>query len=140
MSGNYGRSVSGLSALIDVATGEVLLDTGIRIGPAWTRARFLASELHQAEAPLVGGGQWMSYDLSGRVGDRPFAITLRFDGEPLAMMSLSLLDPADAGKALHDRWLKQQLGAGPYHYSWGKIESTYDPRSLSSGIHFNYVR
>ncbi|HEY1584734.1 MAG TPA: hypothetical protein VGH63_03545, partial [Polyangia bacterium] len=108
------------------------------VGPAWTRARFLASELHQAEVPLVGGGQWTSYDVSVRVGDRPFAITLRFDGEPLAMMSLSLL--GDPGKAVHDRWLRQQLGAGPYHYSWGQIESTYDPRSLSSGIHFSYVR
>ncbi len=137
--------------MIDAKTGEIALGA-TTIGPSFTLGSFRRSTLSPRAPPLVGGGAWQSFDIGKHpIGEALFDITLRFDGERLAMISMAIADAGEAGedawsekaaraaKKRHDRWLAQELGSPPYEYEWGRIESTYDPRSVSSGITINYV-
>ena len=42
-------------------------------------------------------------------------------------------------KEWHDRWLASVLGAAtPYYFSWGRVLSAFDSRSMSSQIVIRY--
>ncbi len=139
--------------MIDITTGDITLD-GATLGRSFTLASFRASALAaKASLPLAGGPPWQSFDIGKcHIGERIFDVTLRFEGERLAMVSMALSDldespdaawsekAARAAKRKHDEWLAAQCGSPPYAYDWGSIESTYDPRSVSSGITVQYAK
>lgn len=37
-------------------------------------------------------------------------------------------------KRVHDHWLKEEFGSGPYEYPWGHIASEFDQRGCASEI------
>jgi hypothetical protein len=128
-----------------------MLASGARLGPALTRTAFASSPL--AVEPTRLGAAWSSAALGAHaIGDARFLITLRFDGERLAIIELYLVRDGDprswdgwtaaqelARKREHDAWLVDQLGAAPWSYGWGSIESTFDPRGGSSGITIRFA-
>lgn len=139
--------------MLDTTTGDITLDA-IVVGRRFTLASFHACALAaKSSPPLVGGGSWQSFDIGKRdIDGAVFDVTLRFEGERLAMISMALSDgeespddawsekSARAAKARHDAWLAKKLGPPPYAHGWGSIESTYDPRSVSSGITISYAK
>jgi hypothetical protein len=137
--------------MIDTTTGDITL-ASTTVGRGFTLRAFRASVLAPAAAPaLVGGGPWLSFDVGEqRIERRAFRMTLRFEGDRLATVALSLVAseaPGDAWseraallvKRRHDAWLSRRIGSPPYAYAWGRIESTYDPRSASSSIVVSYA-
>jgi len=140
--------------MMDSATGQIGLDSGESIGPSLTLKAFLASPLAGGASPpaLGGGTPWSIFDLGRRaIGGQTFAATLRFDGDALRTVQLSLVqstassswddwseDTELARKARHDAWLEGHLGALPWWRSWGEVTSVYDPRSGSSSIQITY--
>ncbi len=42
-------------------------------------------------------------------------------------------------KAVHDTWLRTELGVPPYEYQWGRIASEFDPRGCVSEIIVSYA-
>jgi hypothetical protein len=137
--------------MIDTTTGELALGA-TTIGPRLTLGTFRAAKLSKGASRLAGGGSWQSFDVGKHtIGEALFSVTLRFDGEKLSMVSMAMTDAnepdddawsekaAHAAKKRHDHWLAKALGSPPYEYEWGRVESTYDPRSVSSGITVTYV-
>ena len=43
-------------------------------------------------------------------------------------------------KALHDQWLRRELGKPPYRYSWGTVASELDEKGVVSEIIVGYER
>ncbi len=122
-----------MTSVIDRAKGNIVLETLV-IGPSLTLESFSASSLSMRVLSLHRFGQWRNFDIGEqKLGERWFAMTLRFDGERLAMVELSATDP----DAAHAAWLFEHLGPPPY--AWGRIESVHDPRRLSSNIVLTYA-
>ena len=88
------------------------------------------------------------------IGDCKFSIVVIFDpNNRIFMVKLRMLidekipswsDWTEENeldmKKRHDKWLEDNIGNPPYNYSWGKISSSYDPRSVSSVITFTYKK
>lgn len=130
--------------MIERATGEVTLASGVRLGPALTRKQLLASPLGKGveEKPRA---PWITIRTANqRISGREFLVVLYFHEDALKEIHLSDDDPKfgtswdDADevgkKAAHDGWLKSLLGDPPYAYPWGEVFSTYDPRAEYSSI------
>jgi hypothetical protein len=135
--------------MIDPRSGDLVLDSGLRIGPTTTRSSLSATATREEARPP-------HYQLSlgtQRVGGRPFVVTLDFLDERLRDASLLLDDPtygtswSDADepgrKDAHDAWLRALFGAPhvpapAYDFAWGEVFSTYDPRGEVSTITIRY--
>jgi hypothetical protein len=140
--------------VLDPASGELVLPSaGVRLGPTWTRTRFLASELGARAMPLVTNEPWASYRLAltpGEVGPFPASVALFFHGESLRWISIMDLSPAFGTswsdlseekellrKSAHDHWLAAS-GAPPGQHPWARVWSEYEPRSGYSSIAIRY--
>lgn len=132
--------------MIDTKTGDITFES-TTVGRAFTLGAFRASVLATAASPpLVGGPPWLSFDVGEhRIDETPFRVTLRFEGDRLAVVAFSAVAPEMPGdawseraallvKRRHDTWLARHFGSPPYSYGWGRVESTHDPRSASSSI------
>jgi hypothetical protein len=135
--------------MIDPATGDLVLDSGLRIPPFWPKADFRASPLGAVAKERAMGGAFSQADVPPqRIDGRTFNVVLHFEGDRLTMIRLADDDPrfgtsfdtADepGRKKSHDDWLLATLGPPPYAYPWGEVGSTYDPRSESSDIYIRY--
>ena len=140
--------------MLDPATGELVLRApGVRLGPAWTRARFLESPLGaRAEAGTVNA-PWARYHLAcdaGDVGPFPAQVTVQFRGEALVGLEVMNVSPefgtsrADHSEALeharraaHDRWLAD-CGAPAGQHPWAWVWSGYDSKTGFSLVVVQY--
>jgi hypothetical protein len=136
--------------MIDVGTGVFVVDGQHAVGPGLTRSGFLASPLGAGAQSEGGAAGWVSFALGVHevAGDRCWLV-LRFHDERLVLVVLGVIadvppgdeydvDAALEAKARYDAWLQAKLGAPPYAYPWGRVESSYDPRSVSSSIVVTY--
>jgi hypothetical protein len=146
--------------MIDAATGAIPLDD-TTIGPTTTLAALRRSPLGEAlEKRPAGVPPWETWSAGVRVvGGRRVAVSMTFEKERLEIVSLSLRDEAESApwedwsekrerrrKTKHDAWLEKTLGAPArdddvgvyYDYAWGRVLSTFDPRSGSSDIVVTY--
>lgn len=137
--------------MIDSNTGELVLDSGLRIPPFCEKAALLASPLGQGATEKSKGPGWIDVKVPPqRIDGRDVIVVFHFFEELLARLNLMDVDPrygtsfetADeqGRKAAHDAWLAETLGRPPYEYAWGEVGSTYDPRSESSDVYVRYRR
>ncbi|HEX8456428.1 MAG TPA: hypothetical protein VF656_03825 [Pyrinomonadaceae bacterium] len=129
--------------MIDKATGDLVLNNSVRIGPWLTRGEFRSSPLCPQADSLIHNEGWHSYRLKadGLNRQRLF-ITLQFFGSTLKWIDF-VVDVGNVAseseqKQAHDALLAQWLGAAPYVYEWGEVSSSYDPRSDTSSIFVGY--
>jgi hypothetical protein len=150
---------------IAAATGEIVLDTGERMGPGLTLSAFLAlSPVGWAARPNRAIPRLSTLPLELRLPlGQSVGLKLDFDGEALRRVGLSMTrahDPpvADyrqhwtddgalaslvraseiARKGIQDAWLEARLGPPPWSYSWGRIASRYDATFVRSLITVAY--
>ena len=140
--------------MIDQATGEITLDSGLRIPPRWTEDVFLSSSLASGAVPLVTNGEWHSFRARpALISAVLFGIDLTFRAGVLDSVSLELIREDDATswddwseqqelqrKSDHDAWLTRIFGSPPPHsFPWGEVTSLYYPQDGSSSITVSYV-
>jgi hypothetical protein len=130
---------------IDVTDGSLIFESGT-ISPRLDRLAFLKSCLGRtARVALVNKG-WENLDFEPEPG---IGVTAFFKEDRLKNVFFSFKLPADdikewvedrerQRKAVHEAWLRTQLGEPPYAYPWGNIESDFDPRGWSSEILVTY--
>ncbi len=91
--------------------------------------------------------EWRHYRIEPEAG---IVGTLFFKGARLDRVFLLLEIPSDKGKdwtealelerkAMHDSWLRSELGMPPYDYGWGSVTSDFDPRACVSEIIVTYA-
>ena len=139
--------------MIDLATGELKLITGGRIGPMTRREAFRASPVGAGAEEILHEGEWHAYRLLA--AERPgrlFAVLLHFKGSQLLDVRLALAcdrfggtrgDWSQTGeharKRAHDQVLASIFGARPpYDLGWGKIESVVGADGGTSVIWIRY--
>jgi hypothetical protein len=139
--------------VIDRATGALHGDgLALPIGAGLSRTAFLASPLGAGAVVWVQNEPYCSFRTDLRAGAARFAAVCWFRGSLLTHVSLYLLaDDSGASwdewseaaerqrQQAHDAWLRAQLGRPPYRYSWGTVESSYDPRAGASEIVVRYT-
>ncbi|MCC6552560.1 MAG: hypothetical protein IT372_05985 [Polyangiaceae bacterium] len=137
--------------MIDEETGELELAGGVRVGPSFTEAQFLASPLAR-RSKAMNSPEWGGYRVERqRVFGREVRVTLGFRRGKLVMLELFLVGAVSKAswdewsdreevqrKADHDAWLEAMLGPPPYSYPWGEITSQHDPRGGYSSIVIRY--
>lgn len=136
---------------IDPATGDITLEEppGIIIGPSLGRAAFLASPLAARVEELEANEPFRSWKITGAAlpGMRPIVVVLSYQGDRLAGIDVYHADPSmemtpDDGSMEDDE--ERRRGAGGRVFGeardlpWGSVQSSYDARSRSAGIHFRY--
>lgn len=140
--------------MLDPATGELILaSSGVRLGPALTRTRFLESPLGRQAATSLINEPWARYALElapGDIGPFPATVQVQFNGETLAW--ITVLDGSPefgeswddwsrenemARRAAHDRWLTS-CGAPPGRYPWALVWSDFDDKSGFSSVVIRY--
>ena len=139
--------------MIDQVTGEITLDSGLRIPPRWREVAFSSSSLAREAAPLVTNGEWHSFRARPTlISAVLFGIDLTFRAGVLDRVSLELIREDDATssddwseeqesqrKSDHDAWLTRVLGSPPPHtFPWGEVTSLYYPQHGGSSITVSY--
>ncbi len=145
--------------MIDAAKGTIALD-GATIGPRTTLAALQRPPLAEALEERPAALPWETWSVGLRVvAGRRVAVSMTFEEGRLALVNLSLRDDGESAsweewsaqrersrKAKHDAWLEEALGAparedemgAHYDYAWGRVLSTFDPRSGASYIVVSY--
>jgi hypothetical protein len=142
--------------MIERTTGQIQLPSaGIRIEPSLAREQFLASPLASQCHELVRNEPHCSFALpTAQFGDHSFAWSLWFHGSVLRRVSIQCAD-AEFGsswsdwsekremarKRFHDSLLQSVLGQNWSHqrFSWGTVDSAYDPKGGFSSIGVTYA-
>jgi hypothetical protein len=131
---------------IDITKGSLIFESG-SIDPHIDRPAFLEASIgRQAKVALVNQG-WINMDFEPEPG---VSATAFFKDDRLEKVFFALSVPSDdikewvedreqQRKAKHDAWLRAELGEPPYEYSWGQVESDFDPRGWSSQILVTYA-
>jgi hypothetical protein len=134
--------------MIDVHDGSIIIPGGENIAPGASESQFLSTQTGRSAALVIDNGDYRTY----RVETRDLAALAYFHKGRLSSVDLVVTMPGDeAGwdgvsevgekkrKAKHDEVLRKFLGDPPYVYPWGKVESTYDARDVTSSVVVTYV-
>lgn len=125
---------------IEFARGSVSRDTN--------KAEFLASRLGRDAETAVEKAPYATYRIRPESG---IGTTLSFKQQTLLDVGWAIDLPGETAndwsveselrrKQLHDDWLLKELGAPPYRYAWGSIDSSYDDKGCASAIIVTYAR
>jgi hypothetical protein len=112
------------------------------------KASFLASPLAGDAEVVVDNPPYVTYRISPESG---IGATLCFKDQRLEYLAWGLSMPTEAEQdwseeselkrmKIHDEWLRSELGQPPYRFSWGRVVSEYDAKSVSSAIIVVYDR
>lgn len=114
---------------------------GITIGPHLSRQEFLQTPLGATATLGVVNAGWVTLQIQP---EPHIHASLAFKDDRLVVLDAAMLMPTGEvawdrecelrRKALHDTWLKSELGSPPYKYSWGTVDSCFDEKGMSSGI------
>lgn len=142
--------------MIERATGHIQFPSdGIRVAPSLSREQFLASLLAARSRQLVRNEPYCSFALPlVQFGGHSYAWSLLFRGSVLQSVSIQCAD-AEFGsswsdwseerqlacKRFHDSLLELALGPDWSHqrFSWGTVDSGYDPKGGFSSIGVTYA-
>lgn len=131
---------------IQVFDGSVAFAEGA-ISRRMDKPTFLRSRIGTTSKVMLVNGPWSTYKIDPEPG---VAGSITFENDRLHQLSLMLRLPSDdtggwsdkaerERQALHDEWLKSELGKPPYRYAWGRVESSIDPRDGFSDIMLLYA-
>ena len=139
--------------LIDRLTGTIRFDDPVaQLSSSTTRTEFLSTPVWKPELSVRNEPHcsWKVGEL--RSAGRTLAVLVRFMGEQLQSVSLTVADPrfpsswdewSESGelarKAAHDQLLAELLGRRR-SFRWGVVSSLYDQRSGGSSIIVQYGR
>lgn len=126
---------------IDPALGTVSFPD-ITIGPHYSRLEFLQTKLGSTAKLGVVNDGWVTLHIQPEAG---IYGAVAFKDDRLVTFEASMQMPSgEVGdydrecelrrKTYHDAWLKSELGDPPYEYSWGRVLSWFDAKSVSSDI------
>lgn len=114
---------------------------GIAIGPQLRRQEFLRTPLGSSAKLGVVNAGWVTLHTQP---EPQIHASFAFKDDLLIKLNAAMLMSTGEvdwdrecelrRKALHDSWLKSELGNPPYEYSWGTIDSCFDEKGMSSGI------
>ena len=142
--------------MIERTTGQIQLPSdGISVGPSLDREQFLASPLASQCREMVRNEPHCSFALpTVQFDGHSFAWSLWFHGSVLRRVSIQCAD-AEFGsswsdwsearelarKRFHDSLLHSVLGQDWSHqrFSWGAVDSGYDPKGGFSSIGVAYA-
>lgn len=127
---------------IDTTSGVVNFPE-VTIGPQIKRQEFLRTAFGSRATVGVVNQDWVTLEISPEPGIHG---ALTYKNDQLVRLMISMQLPPGEDKpwdratemrrlALHDVWLRSELGNPPYKYAWGSILSWFDERNLSSDIH-----
>jgi hypothetical protein len=127
--------------------GGVVEFKGGSILPPTDRSSFLASALAQGAEVLVENEPHITFRIRP---ERGIAAAIHFEGAKLRNVSWQFELPPEKEavwsaehelerKQIHDDWLKRELGAPPYRFPWGYLESNYDSKGCTSAIIVTYA-
>jgi hypothetical protein len=141
-------SVESLPLWIDKVDGGLQIDTSFRLD----RSTALADIRDMAGATQCGeealGNNWLALQVQLGPFDSLFAILrLLFEGSSLREIHIVLRERSETSswsdwsieaevsrKVLHDAWLLDRLGPGPYSFGWGEVLSVHDERGGFSEV------
>jgi hypothetical protein len=132
---------------IDTLTGTISFSQG-DISCLLNKARFLDTSIGRVAKESLVNANWSHYAIDPEVG---VAGTVLFKGDVIDRIFLSMRMKSDESrewsveqelqrKARHEDWLKEEIGAPPYKYHWGRVVSEFDPKGLASDIIIVYDR
>jgi hypothetical protein len=132
---------------IGVLDGSISFARGI-ILRGQNRERFLATDLGRNATQELVNKEWWHVAIKPEPG---IAATLIFKMDCLDMVLLLMTIPEDSSeewtpelelkrKAVHDLWLRSELGPPPYQYAWGQLASEFDAKGCVSEIIVAYGR
>jgi hypothetical protein len=142
--------------MIEHTTGQIQLPSdGIRVGPSLTREQFLASPLASQSRVLVRNEPHCTFALpTAESNGHSFAWSLSFQGSLLRRVTIECAD-AEYGSSWSDWSEERQLARKRFHdsllqsvlgpdwsrkrYSWGTVDSAYDPKGGLSSIGVSYA-
>lgn len=131
--------------MIDTSTGSININD-IVLSPKLTTDDFKNSTLYK------GGSLERMYAIKEpkNISGKSFIVSVYFVNGYLKEIQLYLVEDKESSsddwskntekdkKKVQDEWLKSLLGKGQYNYSWGHIESVYDPKGGFSLIIIRY--
>jgi hypothetical protein len=152
--GSFDR-IAHVPAMIEHTTGKIQLPSdGITVGPSLTREQFLRSALASQSSELVRNEPHCSFALpTVRFADHSFDWSLYFQGSVLRRVSIQCVhaefgsswsdwseERELARKRFHDSLLQSVLGQdwSRQRFSWGSVDSGYDPKGGCSSIGITY--
>jgi hypothetical protein len=124
-----------------VSFGSIILEKGD------TREAFLTTNVGVSAQLVVENQSWSTYEFSS---DEKAFFAVQFKNGVIEQIYIAFaLNGNDRNtwtaaaevsrKSLHDQMLRKEIGAPPYLFSWGRIESVIDPRSGASQIIVTYA-
>jgi len=139
--------------IINKDDGEINLGE-ILVNPKLTFSEFKKTEYFQLFKLFVGNPPWKSYvinDIKVKLGSIKYRadLVIYFKKEKIESADFGLIEVGEDlpkwdqkteehKKSYYDDLLEKTLGIPPYNYSWGKVESYYDPKGCTSGILVSY--
>ena len=110
--------------------------------------QFLESPIGRSAEESLVNENWRHFGIEPEAG---VAGTVLFNGDYIDRVFLAMKMDTDVSgewtverelerKAKHEQWLGKELGGAPYHYSWGRVVSEFDPKGLASEIIIVYER
>jgi hypothetical protein len=132
---------------IDVTDGSVAFEPG-DVKRSQGREDFLQSPLGMLARPELINKEWWHLHIKPEPG---IAANVLFRGDRLNQVYILLPIPSDNDKdgwteehelerkAIHDAWLRRELGKPPYEYPWGAVTSEYDAKGCVSEIIVTYA-
>jgi len=133
---------------IGLHDGSIAFDRGT-IARDVSRQQFLESPLGvQPRSSRLVSKEWWHIAVDAEPG---IVAHLTFQNERLHQVWILMRIPHDEDpdgwtrehelerKALHDEWLRREIGDPPYLYDWGRIESELDEKGCVSEIIVTYA-
>ena len=137
-----------------IINGSVEFDSGVFVGPGDLESNFLGSILGTKCEPFLINGIYHSYKLPViELEGISLLPLIYFTDGVVSEIQLHLYEDDDNKAWAHysrqsqinkkdqiDNWLMKALGAPPYNYTWGEIETVYDQRGGSVFILLRYAQ
>lgn len=130
---------------ISTDSGAITFASG-RITPDLSRSEFLRTPVGTGAEALRIIAPFATFRVRPETG---VIASVRFREDSLEMVSVlfEMKDETEENwtrkrelerKAIHDQWLREEIGPPPYRYSWGDIESLFDEKACVSDIVVGY--
>ena len=131
---------------IGIRDGSIAFMLGT-VDRAQDRAGFLATDLGRSAQQELINKEWWHLHVKPEHG---IAANVLFRGDRLYQVYILIGIPSDSTgewtedhelerKAVHDEWLRREIGSPPYDYDWGSIASEYDAKGCVSEIIVTYA-
>ena len=130
---------------ISTDSGAITFASGLITG-GLSRPEFLSSPVGAGAEVRKINEPFVTYRIRPESG---IIASIRFRENSLELVSVlfEMQDDTEANwtrerefkrKAVHDKWLLEEIGPPPYQFSWGEVESLFDEKACVSDIIVGY--